>query len=223
MSSVRALVPVCFFAVSLLLTRWWWAGHHTFFFLVWNLFLALIPVAFAAITCRTRVGESLRFVAWILFFPNAPYLITDLLHLTPRSGVPLWFDVGLISTFAWAGLLAACLSLREMHLRVRDWRGEVAGWSFTAVVALLSGFGIWLGRFLRLNSWDALTEPLALAQAALQPLLHPVLHARAWGVALLFGGLLFVVYAGFSAERRPHTADDTPPSPRDSSIRRAVS
>lgn len=202
MSSLRALGPACFFAVCLLLTRWWWAGHPRFFFLVWNLFLALIPVALAALPCRSRVSESLRFIGWILFFPNAPYLITDLLHLTPRPGVPLWFDVGLISTFACAGLLAACLSLRQMHDRVQEWRGEVAGWSFAAMVALLSGFGIWLGRFLRVNSWDALTEPLALAEAAIQPLLHPVLHIRAWGVTLLFGGLLFVVYAGFSSERR---------------------
>lgn len=202
MSSVRALVPACFFAVSLLLIRWWWVGHHGFFFLVWNLFLALVPVALASISCRSRMAESLRFAAWILFFPNAPYLITDLLHLHPRAGVPLWFDVGLISTFAWAGLLAACLSLRKMHVRVQDWRGKAAGWTFAVGVAILSGFGIWLGRFLRLNSWDAVTEPLALAHAAAQPLLHPAHHLRAWGVTLLFGGLLFVVYAGFSAEGR---------------------
>lgn len=205
MSPLPSLGLACAFSLAALLTRFWWSGRAEFFFLVWNLFLALVPVGLAALRCRSRAAEAVRFSAWLLFFPNAPYLITDLLHLHPRAGVPLWFDVGLLSAFAWAGLLAACSSLKSMHARVRAWRGRFAGWTFVGGVAFLSGFGIWLGRFLRLNSWDAFTEPSELFRVALQPLLHPRTNLRAWGVTLLFGGLLFVVYAGFtgaSASRR---------------------
>ncbi|HJL05106.1 MAG TPA: DUF1361 domain-containing protein [Polyangiaceae bacterium LLY-WYZ-15_(1-7)] len=110
---LRAVALACAFAGALLAARFAWTGGLGFAFLLWNLALALAPLALA-LPAR---GGAPRFVAWLLFFPNAPYLVTDFVHLG-AGDAPLWFDVGLLAAFAWAGLLAGCVSLERMRGRV---------------------------------------------------------------------------------------------------------
>ena len=106
---------------ALLVARGWYAHDLMFRFLVWNLFLALVP-AFAAAALRhdDQHGARVRIIVWaplwLLFLPNAPYLITDLVHLHPRPPVPYWFDIMLFTTFAGAGVLAAFSSFQDVHL-----------------------------------------------------------------------------------------------------------
>lgn len=145
-------------------------------------------------------------VAWLLFFPNAPYIVTDLIHLRPRS-VPYWFDILLLAAFAWAGLVSGCASLERMHRRVDTRFGPRVGWGFVAAVAMLSGLGIWLGRFVRLNSWDVVANPLALVEALAQVFIHPLESIQAWGVSVFFGAFVLVVYASLSASE-PRDVDD---------------
>ena len=178
------------FAVALLAVRWALSGRLQFTFMLWNLALGLVPVA-----CAYAGGQRLfplRLGAWWLFFPNAPYMITDLVHLRPRN-MPYWFDVGMMVALAWAGLVAACVSLRWMQGDVRARWGRTAAQLFLPLVAATTGFAIWLGRFLRLNSWDAVVDP----QAALGTILHALIAGKgpqALGVTLLFGAMLWVVY-----------------------------
>jgi uncharacterized membrane protein len=173
------------------------SGSLFYVFLVWNLFLAWIPwlaaQAFGA-SSRRRAPRLLRlgwFTLWLLFLPNAPYILTDLLHLRPRPPVPLWYDLALLLSCAGTGLLLGYISLLEVQGAVEKQLGRVAGWMVAAGSLFLSGFGIYLGRFLRRNSWEILTDPAGLYLDISDRLLNPTLHLRTYGVTLVFGvGLL---------------------------------
>jgi len=182
------------FALALLGARVVYTGRPTYLFLAWNLLLAIVPLALAA----PSRGGPFRFGLWWLFFPNAPYLVTDLVHLQPRSA-PYWFDIGMLVAFAWAGLLAGSMALERMYARVE---GRALRVLFLGSVAASSGFAIWIGRFLRLNSWDPIVRPgtsLAIVARALRDGLAP----QAFGVTLLFGALVLVVFTGATPVLRP--------------------
>lgn len=172
----------------------------SFVFLLWNLFLALIPfglstmLGLSAGRLRGRVLLPVG-AAWLLFFPNAPYILTDLFHLEPRAGVPYWYDLALILSCAWNGLMLAYASLTDMQQLVARRLGVAAGWAFATVALLLSSFGIYLGRYLRFNSWDILTNPVTLFYDIVTRLLHPAVHRGTWGVTLLYGVFLLLGYA----------------------------
>jgi uncharacterized membrane protein len=132
-------------------------------------------------------------------FPNAPYIFTDLIHWRHRYEMPWWYDLGLILTFGLAGCFCALASLRIMHELVRARCGAAAGWAFVLVVTLLSGLGIFLGRFLRYNSWDLLTHPHVIVGRTVRGLLDPLGHARPIGVTLMFGTMLLACYVMFAS------------------------
>lgn len=173
-----------------------YSGHFMYGFLLWNLFLAWVPWllamgAGAALTRGRRVAGALLLLAWIAFLPNAPYVITDFLHLARRTPVPLWYDVLLLGTASLTGLLAGAFSLRRVEEALDgrvDRRLRVAG---LALVILAAGFGIYLGRFERWNSWDLLVHPLALLRS-----LATTPSPRALVVTSACAGLLGVTYLG---------------------------
>lgn len=99
------------------------------------------------------------FVTWLLFLPNAAYIVTDFVHLKTRDPIPRWFDYILITSYAWTGLSLGYVALTLLHLRIRGTFGVRAGWLFVVIMLALSSFGIYLGRFLRWNSWDVLVRP----------------------------------------------------------------
>ena len=141
-------------------------------YLVWNLFLAWLPLVFAlfaverfSLTNNVRDRKFLALgVAWLLFFPNAPYIFTDLVHVLAKGRPTFWAELMLILIVALTGFLAGFLSLQVMHgLATRRW-GQAAGWLFVAGVSGLAAFGVYLGRFTRLNSWDVLLNPVRLVQ-----------------------------------------------------------
>src|SRR3954452_15516526 len=136
--------------------------------LAWNLVLAWVPFLLAlVIYARARSGMSRpKLVAlsglWLLFFPNAPYIVTDLKHLAGGGGVPLLYDVLLLSAAAWTGLLLGLLSLFLMHAVARRFLGTVNAWLLVVAALVASSFGIYLGRIQRWNSWDVFVRPGAL-------------------------------------------------------------
>jgi uncharacterized membrane protein len=177
------------------------SGGWIFHFLVWNLFLAWIPFLLSLGATFIYQHQPRRWwillgvgLAWLLFFPNAPYLLTDLLHLQSIPPVPIWYEVGLLAAFAWAGLLLAVFSLRAMQNLVKSYVGVVASWLFVFGVVGISGFGVYLGRFLRWNSWDLLLHPRAVLVDLMVPVIHPFNNLAAIGVTLLFATFLLVCY-----------------------------
>ena len=149
----------------LIVVRYVYSSEPLFGGLIWNLFLAWIPFGLAILIYdRHRAGA--RPVAllplaglWLLFLPNAPYILTDFKHLVPSPVVPLWVDVVVIAAPAWTGLLLGFLSLYLVQSVVRDLAGARVAWVAAIGVLGLASFGIYLGRVLRWNSWDVLADP----------------------------------------------------------------
>lgn len=184
-------------------------GKGTYSFLLWNLFLAFLPLC-AALYAQKKSVQSWRLVLvsaiWLAFFPNAPYLITDIYHLVHFRGVPLWYDALLLFTAAFTGLAMGFISLQIMELQWRQvWRqkffknSSVRGrWRYrlaaVGAVFLLSGFGVYLGRVLRWNSWDVLTDTKGLAYDIATRIINPFDHKYTWAFTLAYAGVLFFLY-----------------------------
>jgi uncharacterized membrane protein len=183
--------------------------QFAYFHLVWNLFLAWLPLGFAFFAGRSR-GSPRRFLAcaclWLLFLPNAPYMVTDLIHLKSRPPVPLWFDILLVQSFVLTGLLLGFLSLHLMHRLVSHSQGWRIGWIFTLVILALTAFGVYLGRFERWNSWDLFTSPIDLSANIWDLIRHPRANKTAYVFSALCGTFLFLTYAAFYALTALHHA-----------------
>jgi len=186
-------------SVALVVGRIIWTKETHYAFLIWNLFLAWIPMVFALLAREHQKADAnpgWRFLAfggaWLLFFPNAPYIFTDIIHLT-RFYSHFWIDLMLILTSALTGLIIGFVSLYLMQSAVRRMAGELMSWLFIAAVALLSGFGICLGRFLRLNSWDVI-----LPWKMFHRIGHWATQSSAYpgsvAFSILFAAFLFVAY-----------------------------
>jgi uncharacterized membrane protein len=200
--ALTVLGAASLFCCALTAGRVGYTGRGTYLFFCWNLLLAWVPLGLSLVLARrpTSEGPGGRLLtgalgaAWLAFFPNAPYLVTDLVHLRARNPVPLWFDAILVLTFALTGLGLAFVSLLLVHRLVERRRGAAAGWLFVAAVAVLTGLGIYLGRFLRWNSWDLVTRPSDLVEEIAGWLLDPGSHLHSAGVALFFGGFFGGAY-----------------------------
>lgn len=150
--------------------------------LIWNLFLAWIPFilsyfAHALSWKRLWVYLAIPLVAilWLLFFPNAPYMLTDLQDLARGAGkeAPLWYDVIIVVWCSWTGALLGVISLYLMQDIIIRAFNRWLGWLFVFVISGLSSFGIYIGRFARLNSWDILQNPAETAVEILGIVIDP--------------------------------------------------
>jgi uncharacterized membrane protein len=164
-------------------------------FLVWNLALAWAPVLFAHLAIvSTRRRRTLTSIAalgvWWIFFPNAIYLVTDLVYVGSSFGVLRWCDAAMLGAFAFAGATIAVGSLESMRALVADAIGSWLSWGFTALVWVSTGIGVWLGRVRRWNSWDAVLAPENVVRDVVHLVLAPRSNAGAWIIALAFAALL---------------------------------
>ena len=188
-------------SVVLVVARIVSTGNIRYGSLIWNLFLAWLPLVFALFACdhfQKDAKPGLRFAglagAWLLFFPNAPYIFTDLIHLTTRFYGQFWVDLVLILTCALTGLVIGFLSLYLMQTIVTRMFGRTAGWIFTAAATGLGSFGIYLGRFLRFNSWDVLTQPGKLYHGVGTWTSNFAHYPASIAFPLLFAAFLFIAY-----------------------------
>ena len=169
-------------------------------FMIWNLFLAWILFIIAYLTYVTPIKRRRLYIVvpvsaflWLIFFPNAPYILTDFQHLS-HAGVdaPVWYDVLLLIWFSFTGLFLGMVSLFLMQEIVRREFGGWFGWGFVLVVAGLSSIGVYMGRFLRWNSWDIFGNPASMAQFTLYYIIHPT--TRSLIFASLFTSFFLFVY-----------------------------
>ena len=217
--SLTALTLSGLFSAGLLFARVIYTGRVTYVFLLWNLFLAALPVLLAILASRqssrgSRTGALLLGFAWLLFFPNAPYILTDLQHLgSPKPGVPVWFDVLLIIWFAWTGLLLGMVSLFLMQDIVRREFGGIAGWFFVFAVGFLSSLGIYIGRFLRWNSWDMFFNPLGrlteLLYYAAHPSMQSIIFISVFATFFIFFYTTIYAFGRLLQEQAPKTSQET--------------
>jgi uncharacterized membrane protein len=195
------LFAVSAWCVLLLALRVLIAGRSWLLYLVWNLFLAWLPVCFACATwtmveARRRLDfkAAAAALAWLVFFPNAPYLVTDLIHLQFRAPIPVWYDALVLSSFAVAGVLLGNASLFIFQKLVRQFYSGATSWAFVVAVCFAGGFGVYLGRFERWNSTDLARHPTRLLGSIWDVLLQPGQRQEPWEFTLLFGGFILGCY-----------------------------
>jgi uncharacterized membrane protein len=168
--------------------------------LVWNLFLAWIPFILAYLAHAMSWRKLLLYLVlpvtaflWLIFFPNAPYILTDLQHLAKEtSSAPVWYDVIVMVWFSWTGLLLGLVSLYLIHDIVQRTLGRLLGWAFVFLVSGLSSFGVYLGRFVRFNSWDFLNDPKEIVVTILGLAIDP--SKRLVAFTILFAVFYLFVY-----------------------------
>ena len=178
-----------------------YTGNFTYKFLVWNLFLAWIPLVAAyglqkAFAHRTRHWIPLMILSavWLLFLPNSPYILTDLIHLEDRAmsgkDIHLLYDATLIFAFALNGLLTGFVSLYWVHQVLDRLFSRRVSWLLVAGILVLTSYGVYLGRVVRWNSWDILFQPRSL----LVDVLTEITHYTAFSLTALFSAFLLFCY-----------------------------
>jgi len=194
------------FTFLLLGARVIYAHELTYIFYVWNLFLAIIPVWFAGrLRKRDKIDIKSLFImaCWLVFFPNAPYVITDIFHFHQRPGVPLWYDLLLVLSAAWSGLMAGFISLHFVDGFLHNYAGKKWRVALTLMFLFAASAGIYIGRFLRLNSWNVVTKPFKLVRLGINYTFNPFDHTEAWGFCIactIFLALLYYSKAWVKAE-----------------------
>lgn len=217
--SLYPIVLSSLFAMALFTARVFYGRSWNYNNLVWNLFLAWIPYlcSMGALLTHFRRPHAwgLLFIPgllWLIFFPNAPYIVTDFLHLQPRPRIPLWYDILMIASFAWTGCFLAIASLRAMQYLVKTYLGRFVSWLFVFASIALCGLGIYLGRFGRWNSWDLLIQPKAVFKDVLIHLVDPYNNLRFFFFTFAFTAFLLILYWMFfnsSKIEEPDQAYDT--------------
>lgn len=186
---------------ALVLVRILLTGQFRFLYLPGNLFLAWLPLVFAVLAWGAHKQGGLfppRFYIysflWLLFLPNAPYIMTDMIHLSPYPPVPIWVDMVIIFSFAWTGFMLGFISLYLMQRVVAARLGVPHAWVFVLLVLALTGLGIYIGRFMRWNSWDLFLSPLELARDLARQFRHPLSNPGPILYTVLFTKVLLVGY-----------------------------
>lgn len=204
----KMLLLCVVFTMSLLVVRMFYSQTFDYSFYGWNTFLAAIPYLISTQLIKLR---SIRFPAvimlfiWLVFFPNAPYLITDLLHYEERPPVPFWYDILLVISATWNGLILGFTSLMNVELFLSRHIKPVWVTVSVFVSLFLCSYGVFLGRFLRLNSWDIASKPVDLAYTSAHHVLQPQRYPKLWVFTILFAVVLSLIY--FTLKKLPHPKD----------------
>ena len=181
------------FSVSLLTYRILKSDNLSYIFLAWNLFLALIPWW---LSNYLKQKESLQFKhlpllgVWLLFIPNSPYILTDLFHLKFRDPFPLWYDLVLVLSFALIGMIVFLKSLKDILALLKFHVSPMLFTLLTPLVFWLIAFGLYLGRYLRFNSWNVVNHPFRLMRQSFDILFEK----DTIGFTLIFSVFMWFMY-----------------------------
>lgn len=191
------------FTILLIVFRVYYSKDLIFAGLGLNLVLAFIPFFLSSVVLFSsdkKVKSVLGIVIlilWLMFFPNAPYLITDFVHLKPRANIPFWFDTILMFSAALNGLFLAFISLYDIEKKIRESFSNLFTNFFILFALFLGSFGIYLGRFLRYSSWDIIGKPFQIYNDAINIFSSPIDNLNVFGFMALFTCFLFIVYFFF--------------------------
>jgi len=184
------------FSAILLMVRIKLNKSFFFLFLIWNVFLAIIPYTITMYLNTKPNLSKFKLVFWLLvwlaFLPNAPYIVTDLIHIRIGNDSLLWLDVLVVLSFALSGLLLFYVSIIDMQQLVKSKFKKISVETLTTLILILCGFGVYLGRFLRYNSWEIISQPQVLISDVFNILISPFQNADAWLFTLGFGAFLVI-------------------------------
>jgi uncharacterized membrane protein len=210
---LASLAGLSALVVAMVAIRVAYTGNSEYVSLLWNLFLAWIPFAIALHVYEGYRRRAARLslwaggLLWLVFFPNAPYIVTDLKYLRTWTGAPIWYDAVLLSAAAGCGLLLGFASLYTMQAVIRRALGTVNAWLFALAVLALSSFGVYLGRVQRWNSWDVFTRPGVLATDLWSGLVNPLEHPKIIAGTIVFTVFLAATYLVFYSLARENARE----------------
>jgi uncharacterized membrane protein len=186
-------------AITLLLLRVKITHSIYLLFLIWNLFLAIVPYLLSSNIHNNffykskKIQNTFYAFVWLLFIPNTFYILTDFTHLHFKNIFQFGLDLLIISSFSFAGFYLGLLSLYHMHHLTRAKYGNKSGNLFIVIISFLSAFGIYLGRVLRFNSWDIISKPIALFNTSIYALfsLETIIYTFQLGIIILVSYVIF--------------------------------
>ena len=192
----KSTVIACTASVVLLTIVLLFTRQFFYLYLIWNLFLAWVPLYIACFLEFTKAKWKVLtlIAAWLVFFPNAPYIITDLVHLGQNHKVPFWADALLLFSFGWSGLILGIISLLKVHAAINRYLTPVLSWVVMSGFIALSGFGIYLGRVERYNSWDIIANPFGLLKDVVTIITHPADYPTSIIITMAFFLFLLTAY-----------------------------
>lgn len=196
----KTLIVSLLFSIALILARMGYTGKIFSLFMIWNLFLGSLPYLITRTMSRepkwaaSKLNFVIAFLLWLFWVPNSFYIITDLFHLHQNPDVPHWYDLALYMSCAWNGLLMGLLSVRQMEKLWMVRFPKLRDWWFIAPVMFLNAWGVYIGRFLRFNTWDLIANPFQLLTDIFPMLLHPMENKYAWGMVLCFSVMMTLMY-----------------------------
>jgi uncharacterized membrane protein len=196
MGKINLLHKLVLFCLTLILMRIIKTGHYSFVFLFWNLLLAWLPLFFVRLIKdpEKKMQNFVWLMLSVLFLPNAPYILTDLFHLKKQLLAPLWFDTILILSFAFTGLMYFILALEKILEEARRLFPSFVIALAKPALFLATGYGIYLGRFLRYNSWDLLIHPFRLTTGMFRSVFSWEHCRQTIPITIIFTIFLYLLY-----------------------------
>jgi uncharacterized membrane protein len=201
--TIKLLMELSIGCLALIVIRVWRTHGFGYLFLIWNLFLAWVPFLISKylldeFSLRNRFLKNLFTLAmWLAFLPNAPYILTDLFHLHQSTKIPMWFDLIVILSFAITGMLLFYLSVLEFEKKVfPQLKPQYFRW-LRMLLFLGMGYGIYLGRYLRFNSWDIVSAPGELFRSMYLSVFSGGIIKESFGVTIFFAIFLYFGYKIF--------------------------
>lgn len=152
---------------------------------------------------KNKLAFGLLIVCWLAFFPNAPYVLTDIIHLGREGSAPVWYDLILLLSYGFAGLLYGFVSLQMIENSLNSGLHKKRAWLLSVFMIYLSCFGIYLGRFLRWNSWDLVTNLEDVLSDIFQRVINPFAYSTTWVFTILFGTLLNILFWSYKSFKLP--------------------
>lgn len=199
----KQIVLLLILAVSLNILRMIIFGSFSLIYILWNIFLAILPFLISSLLLKqakeVRLSKGVFIIGiifWVLLLPNAPYLVTDLIHIGVVHNVPALYDSILLFSSAWVGMLLWMHSLFHIEQIFRMKYSILKVKIIIAIIIFLTSFGVYLGRFLRFNSWDIFVNHFSVLKSVWGILSQSALHIEAYLYTALF---FFFIYLSYGA------------------------
>ena len=196
----KVIAGLTLLSAAVITLRFARTGYAHYYFLLWNIFLALVPLFIGGYLRRREEKSPLRrekllplLGLWLLFLPNAPYIVTDFIHVG-SSPEMIAFDTVMIGICALTGLVACYRTIFDIEAITTPRLGSRGAALFSAFALALSGYGVYIGRVLRLNSWDAIIHPFDTIALLLTDLLMPISRYSPWTVTVAVATYLLLGY-----------------------------
>ena len=197
----RALVLSNLFSLVLFAARAINAGNMRYWFMVWNLALSVLPLIFArwlTLSLKKEVWSApinlfLTFL-WLGFLPNSFYTASDLIHLHSTGEVSLLYDAAMFFSFIFNAYVLGFMSVYLVHRELIKHIKSNDAHKLIAAVFLVCGFAIYLGRYLRWNTWDLIVSPAGLLFDLSERVINPSDYPQSFTTTVVFSLLLSVMY-----------------------------